>query len=500
MDSEANARQLRIALQRYKYAIGKIPYPGAFASIHGMFKELSDHRFHIPHKPWANAYEIAALTNYVAMFGTEKRNHKPFFALDKPLNEFKKLWKLAEEGNCYSDNSAYIAAFILRIVYQQLPFVIHPRRIPPMFSRMGHLFSTDAMDAYAKRKLGVGGKEFFKAAELLFAQFWRSSMHTEEDLAAVVTHDMLNKLLTMFSATRAQRLAFHRDKLEVKEPLEKPYELNSLLRYPLVRHGRELYCPCPQLIGYAASRGLFFRFGEEDGKHFREPFRLSTESHAREVLKAALSTAEILTEEDERALGWDGKTNDVTAIMGECALLIECKLSGLYVESKRTASPQSIASDVRKQIADPEERRGLFQLYEKCRAIQSRQLPAALMEKYRGVKKLYPVLLLFDEIQMANRAEVLGNIIQDELKANGVEGFKPQIWHLEELDWLTELAKSASMDWISDKFSASNESLDLSSFLADRTNTDFLRLMLYIPEGTTKARQILQELVDKDNA
>ena len=148
-----------------------MPYPGAFASIHELFRELSDHRFHIRHKPWVNAYELAALTNYVAMFGTDKRNHKPFFSLDKPLNEFKKLWKLAEEGSSYSDNSDYIAAFILRIIYQQLPFVIHSDRIPSMFSRMSHLFSTDAMNAYAKRKLGVGSREFFQCSQISLRPF-----------------------------------------------------------------------------------------------------------------------------------------------------------------------------------------------------------------------------------------------------------------------------------------------------------------------------------------
>jgi hypothetical protein len=500
MDSGARARALKIALQRYRYTVAKMPCPGAFGSTHLLFKELSDSEFQTPDKPWLNAYELAALTNYTAMFGTEKRNHKLVFALDKPLNEFKKLWKLAEESQSYSDDPAYIAAFILRIVYQQLPYVIHPRRIPSMFSRMSRLFSTVTIDPYVKGRLGLGGKEFCNAAELLFEQFSRSSMYEEKDLAAVVDKDVLTRLLAVLSSTRTQRLTFHRSKLELKAPTEKPYELNSLLRFPLIRHGGELYCPCPQLIAYAATRGLFFRFSEEDKEKFREPFVESVESYVWETLKAALPSAEILTEKDERSLGWAGKTNDVTVIMGNRALLIECKLSGLYVESKRSASPQSIVSDVRKQIADPKDRRGLFQLNDKSQAIQSRSLPAKLMEKYKEVEHIYPVLLLFDEIQMANKAEVMGNIIQDELKANGAGGFKYQIWHLEELDWLAELAKSASMDWVVEKFSSKNEAFDLNSFLATKTGSSFLKLILYLPEGDTKAFQTLRNLAVKDNA
>lgn len=428
MNAAADARQLRIALQRYQYTVAKLPCPGAFASIHAIFKELSDHQFDVRGKPWLNAYELAAITNYVAMFGTNKRNDRLLFPLDVPLNAFKKLWRLAEESNSYSENPAYIATFILRIVYQQLPFVIHPGRIPSMFSRMNHLLSTGAMEAYIADKVGASCKDLFSAAEILFEQFSQSSMYKETDLAHVVDNEALRKVLTIFAATKSQRLAFHRNKLEAKSPSEKPYEVNSLLRYPIIRYGEELYCPYPQLIGYAATRGLFFRFSEEDGVDFREPFRQSTESHVKDVLREALPSAEILTEEDERKLGWKGKVNDVTAIMGESTLLIECKLSGLYVDAKRTASPANIISDVQKQIADPKDRRGLFQLYDKCQAIRSRSLPEELMEKYATVKRIYPVLLLFDEIQMANSPEVMGNIIQDELVANRVKDFEYQIW------------------------------------------------------------------------
>jgi hypothetical protein len=499
MDSGAGARTLQIALQRYRYWVGKMPCPGAFKSIHMLFTELSGHQFQVPYKPWLNPYELAALANYTAMFGTDKRNHRPSFALDNPLNEFKKLWKLAEGGNAYSDNPAYIAAFILRIVYQQLPYVIHARRVPPMFLRMSRLLSASTIEAYVKSRLGLGGSDFFNAAEVLFEQFSRSSMHRERDLASVVNQETLSALLAFLSSTKTQRLTFHRNKLEVNAPSEKPYELNSLLRYPLIKHGDEVYCPYPQLIGYAATRGLFFRFSDEDREKFREPFVESVESYVKEVLKSALPNAEILTERDERSLGWAGKTNDVTAIMGDCALLIECKLSGVYVESKRSASVESIVSDVRKQIADPKDRRGLFQLHDKCQAIQSALLPAKLMEKYKEVKHIYPVLLLFDEIQMANKAEVMGNIIQDELRANGAGGFKYQIWHLEELDYLAEFAKSAFMEWVVEKFSPKNEAFDLSSFLAEKTGSGFLKLILYLPAGDTKAFEILRNLAAKDN-
>ena len=59
---------------------------------------------------------------------------------------------------------------------------------------------------------------------------------------------------------------------------------------------------------------------------------------------------------------------------------------------KRTASPESLIADVRKQIADAKERRGLFQLHEKLKAIQAGMLPEKLSEKYKNVKRFYPMI------------------------------------------------------------------------------------------------------------
>ena len=76
----------------------------------------------------------------------------------------------------------------------------------------------------------------------------------------------LATVLSHFCATRRERVIFHRNKLEVETAAKKPYEINSLLRYPIIQHGDELYCPHPQLIGYAATRGLFFKCCDEDGE------------------------------------------------------------------------------------------------------------------------------------------------------------------------------------------------------------------------------------------
>src|ERR1035437_2499336 len=496
MDTNADARQLRIAFQQYQYAIESVPCPGSFASIHAAFKGLSDNNFHIPQKRWLNAFELAFVSNYTAMFGTNKRKQKRIIALDAPLNKLKKLWKLAEESSAYSDRPDYAGTFALRITYQQLPHVIHPARVLPMLSRMNSLMSGNEMSAYTPKKFSVDCDDLFKVTKALFQRFTQVSMQTDRDVAGIAGQDTLAAALNLFCATRLERTIFQK-KLEVKSAAEKPYEINSLLRYPIIRHGEELYCPYPQLIGYAATRGLFFRCCDEDGDKFRAPFARSNESYVSRLLSEAVPDAEVLTEDDERRPGWGGKTNDVTVIQGDSAVLIECKLSGLYVNAKRIASPESIIADVRKQIADAKDRRGLFQLHDKLRAIQSGALPQKLFDKYKNVKHFYPVLLLFDDISQANAAEVLGNIIRDELRANGVDAFEYQIWNLEELEWLTEQSGADSLSWIAEKFSSKYQAMDLNSFVADKAHKEFLRPIMYLPEGNTRAIQILKGLVAK---
>jgi hypothetical protein len=306
----------------------------------------------------------------------------------------------------------------------------------------------------------------------------------------------LKAVTDLLSANRLARKVFYKQKLELMRPEKKPYEINSLLRYPIVESDLRFYCPYPQLIGYAAT-SLYFRFNEEDGDAFRTPFVRSYERYVARLLSREPLGADVLTEEDERKLGWSGKTNDVTAIFGDSAVLFECKLSGLYVGAKREASLDLIIQDVRKQIADGKERRGIFQLYDKIDAIRRKLLPPVLQNRFTGANRFYPVLLLFDDIAHANAPEVLGNIIRDELRANGVERFEFQIWQLEELEWMIQCAGRDFVDWAVEKFSPRMQMMDLSGFLADRSGKQFLKQTMFLPRGEGGAFDKLRNLADK---
>ena len=411
MDDEARLRQLRIASQHYIYAVSKLPYSGAYDFLHQNFAELVSNDFHIKQKTWLNPYELASIANYIALYGYIGRKRKPFRDIADALNRLKLLWKLAEEEGEYSENPAYEATFTLRWVYQQMPFSIHPLRVARVLSLMHGLLSTPELERYFLNKLGLSGQTLMTVCELLYGRFLKWSRNTQSDLLGIASPDAVRAALELLAATRLTRFVFFNGKVKVDSPVEMPYELNTLLRYPLIEHESGYYAPYPELIGYGATRGFFFRFCEEDGEGFRRPFVRSFEEAVTRILTSMFPKAEILTEQDERSLGWKGKTNDVTVILGDCAILVECKLSGLFVEAKRTASPDAIIADVRKHIADGTNRRGLFQLVDKLEAIRTRVLPDALNEKYKDVKRFFPVLLLFDAVEYANAAETLGNII-----------------------------------------------------------------------------------------
>ena len=430
----------------------------------------------------------------MALFGTTKHKQRALFPMDPPLNALKRLWQLAENVNAYSEQPDYFATFVLRISYQQLPFVIHPDRVGPMLSRMCELLSTPDMKHYVANRLGATYDEFLPGFQGMFATFTSKSDIGRESFERNSEMKAAAKLL---SANRLSRTVFYKQKLELKRPEQKPYEINSLLRYPIVEDDFRLFCPYAQLIAYAATRGLYFRFNEQDGDEFREPFVKSYEAYVARLLSRDALGAEVITEDDERKLGWFGKTNDVTAIFGNSAVLIECKLSGLYVEAKREASLDLIVKDVRKQIADGRERRGVFQLYDKIDAINRGLLPAQLQDRFKRVSNFYPVLLLFDDIAHANAPEVLGNIVRDELKANGVDGFQYQIWQLEELQWMIECAGSSFVGWIAEKFSRKMQMMDLGGFLADKSGKQFLKQTMFLPRGEGGGFDKLRSLADK---
>jgi hypothetical protein len=498
-DTDKHERLQKVdgAYKGYLSAIKQLPYPGCFDFLHREFVKLADSNFHIPSEAWKNPYELAHIANYVSLYGAH--NALPIqFDLGVPLNQLKKLWALAEDENAYSPNDEYIASFVLRWIYQQLPYCIDPRRATRTCELMRHLLTHPSVSAYVEASTSLTGERIMDMSFMLLRAFRRHSSYTEAQLRMLnKPHKDLAPALELLAADRDKRVKFQREKLEVKLVIEKPYEISTLLRYPIVKIDRDYYAPYPELVGYGAARGLFFRFSEEGKNAFLDPFADAMEGYVANLMRRALPKAEVITEADERAMGWQKKTNDISVIFGNVALLFECKTSAFFVNAKRTAAPDIIIEDVRKNLANSEKGKGLIQLYKKVDAIRSKALPACLMEKYQDVQEIYPIVLLYDSTEHANAAAVVGNIIKDELAANGISGFDYQIWHLEELSWLVEFAGEELIRWTQRKFQPDCYPLGLNGFISKTPGNFFLNQIMYMPNGNTKGLNILKALSEK---
>lgn len=146
---------------------------------------------------------------------------------------------------------------------------------------------------YVESAVGLTGHRLMEIGMQLLKTFTRNAMYMESILINLNTPADVRVVLKQLAADRVRREVFHKDKLEVASAIEKPYEINSLLRYPIAKYHDEYYAPYPELIGYASGRGLFFRFSEEHKQAFRDPFAKAMEEYTAQLLRDALPQAKI---------------------------------------------------------------------------------------------------------------------------------------------------------------------------------------------------------------
>jgi hypothetical protein len=206
------------AFQRYMSEIERLPCPGAFQFIHDNFAEIVAHDFLVRHKPFLNPYEVAAITNDIALFGSTKRKGKPVFNFTPALNSLKKLWSLAENDSAYSDNPEYEASFVLRWVYQQIPYHIHPGRVLKVWSLMSNLVAAPDVSGCIERYTGTPGGKFMITSMLLLNAFARECIWREASLLSLGDGTDIKATLAQLSASRARRIVFYRSELQRDNP------------------------------------------------------------------------------------------------------------------------------------------------------------------------------------------------------------------------------------------------------------------------------------------
>jgi hypothetical protein len=496
------------ALEQLRTLTESLPFGASIHDLYGGFRELANSRFVIRRAMWLNPFELAAISKWVYLNAHSRAPKRVDWAAI--LNSYKYLWKATEEQANYPDDPAVIASFVLRFVYQQLTWNITQDKMQANFLRARGIFGSASQQATELRRrfesaAGLGFEDFLKAAHVLYGLFLRSSSFSDYQLVEAMRSrfngDAVAGTLRVLSCTRAGYRKYYESRAAAHSASGVVYEFNPLLRYPILLREDRYACVFPELINYVATRGLYFFIADLAGASFNAAFADAFESYVSTICGAAYGAENVLTEAQERALAWTGKTNDVSVIWEDAAILMECKNSGLFSVSKRSANPVDLAADIRKNLANAEKRKGLFQLHDKIESIRNGQMPPPLHAKYASVRKFYPVLLLHDEIWFANRPETMKNLIDAELSAHGVNGFEYQIWHIEELELLLKaVPKDQVGNVLHEKFTDPRyRSLDLTAYLSGRFGLPDLKIHLFLPHGDSKALKIIRKLADADN-
>jgi hypothetical protein len=241
--------------------------------------------------------------------------------------------------------------------------------------------------------------------------------------------------------------------------------------------------------------------GARLGEKAKGRFAKALEAFVVSVARTRLADSMILTEEEERSAGWTGKTNDITLLVQDAAILIECKVSMLYSASKKTATSHDIIADLRKNVANPKakDRSGVYQLHSKIEAIKKGSLPESLKLRYKNVRRIFPVVLLHDQVKYANAEVILGTLLKEELQRNGVQPFPFQIWHLDEFEDLLSFVRAESLvETVTEKFADMRfREWDLDTFLHEKTGMPQLIPHLFVPEGQEGLYKRLHDLSEK---
>jgi len=498
------------AYRNFLREVRKTPVARGFEYIHEHLRELAAKDYFNPAEPWEQADQMAAAAKFLFLFGPTK-TRKRWITITDLFNRYKDFWSAAEERNPYTKDPELLALFVLRLEYQQLPFRIFLDRIPRMFQRTRELY----LESVAKLSqlhvnpaqkfeshFGISMESFLRVAESLYPLF-KERLHWDQE--SLTKHlgawgaPLLPAFLKVMSSQGGEFEALH-EQTRSDSLVETPYDFNPLLRYPIVEFEGELCAPFPELIPYAATRGLFFCLSDILKGEFSRAFGDLFAIYAARLATSKMGAAAVLTEEEERRLGWTGKTNDFTLLIGGQAVLFECKTSALFLSAKKHASLEEVRRDLKKTLANPQAKKGLFQLHEKIEAIKSKNLPPELNRRYELVEKFYPVILLYDQIQFANKPETLRNILDSELRSSGIEDFGYQVWHLEEVENLFELFAAEEIARVIARKFEDRESVPwgLNTLLYHETGRKhrYLCPYLFIPKGDTPALRILQLLGD----
>ena len=217
-------------------------------------------------------------------------------------------------------------------------------------------------------------------------------------------------------------------------PGYEPYNLNPLLKWPLVKITEGAYlAPCPRDLLERASSGIYYdlmpvdqaRFGGVLGEAFQEYVGL--------ILTSLSGIPSIHPETRYTDAGTSRVTCDWVIVDGDTAVLIECKRSAIRAKAKITGDRELIRKDLEVEhgVVD-----GVLKLSETEQAIRNR---CEGLELFNSVRNFYGIVVVLDDFYMPNSPFVRG-IINEALEERGaVLEDRIQFSHVGGMEWLANL-------------------------------------------------------------
>ena len=106
----------------------------------------------------------------------------------------------------------------------------------------------------------------------------------------------IDRTLRILSATRGGLRKHYEQRVAVPEATGFVYELNPLLRYPILHRDDRYWCVYPELINYAATRGLYFFITDFADVGLNVAFANAFEAYVAEIFCRAYGDEHVLTE------------------------------------------------------------------------------------------------------------------------------------------------------------------------------------------------------------
>ncbi len=380
-----------IALQNHKYAHGKTP----------------------------SSKEFIALVNNVSTIHSPIDNKKP------------------------ADPREAIFSIMVRLAYQQFPFQEGIFNVLPRHLLL-YLYSkvrspSLRLDSEADGQFGLHIMDYmtiglaFYAASLEHAIFPRSFIENTpiESMKKYLTTEKVERFLARASADFDTFRSMCMQEIE-SFPDGGTYRFNPLFDRPIIKRKDGRFCiPVPMLVPHVITKGLYYDFldlfSSETGNPFSDWFGHAFEHYGGLLLKHALGKLNVFP---EPIYGKEHKGGpDWTLIQDHSAIVFEFRSGRLSKKAKIYGDYSDVTVLVRRNIIEP-----------------LTKFPGKIADMKAGLTgipcdsnmEVFPCVVTYEPLYSN---QLFNDIIQQELKREGIPEFDFELMSIEDLEWLLSWAK-----------------------------------------------------------